>query len=333
MKNQYVSDFKDYLKYGILRCLAKCGIRTHVCWMLTEDDDTDQGLDLRHLGNPARWRTFDPVLYDHLHDIVCREQMRNIVRIRELKIIPSVTYYESILTDEAPERIKYFEQFQLTLPQCDLVFFDPDTGIERSRPKKGKPDSSKYIYWDELSECYESDHSLLIFQYFNFSPGIREIEARGNEIAENLAVQSPIIAFKTKAQVVFFLVPRPKHFEMMSEFAVDIANHWHPHITFHLVGPAANGEEPIGEPPEPTSQPLSGRRSARPRGKTTAIGYVNRNNQEVIRATGLPGTDHDQYIYVLRCRNCRHQYGANGTDLFQRKCPNCQGGRPGLAYS
>jgi hypothetical protein len=64
---------------------------------------------------------------------------------------------------------------------------------------------------------------------------------------------------------------------------------------------------------------------------TTAPGYVNRKQQEVLRNTGLPGSDHCQVIYVLRCGACGHEYGANGSDIFERKCPQCQGGAPGLA--
>ena len=65
---------------------------------------------------------------------------------------------------------------------------------------------------------------------------------------------------------------------------------------------------------------------------TTQIGYVNRNRQGTVRATDLPGNDHLQKIYVLQCEHCRHEYGANGSDIFQRKCPNCQDGAPGLSY-
>jgi hypothetical protein len=68
--------------------------------------------------------------------------------------------------------------------------------------------------------------------------------------------------------------------------------------------------------------------------KTTDIGYLNRNGQKVVRATGRPGNDHLQYVYVLRCEKpgCGHEYGANGSDIFQRKCPRCQGGVAGLNY-
>lgn len=64
--------------------------------------------------------------------------------------------------------------------------------------------------------------------------------------------------------------------------------------------------------------------------KTTSPGSENRNDQVVIRNTGLPGNDHVQTIYELKCSHCSHVYGANGSDIFQRKCPNCQGGAPGL---
>lgn len=67
-------------------------------------------------------------------------------------------------------------------------------------------------------------------------------------------------------------------------------------------------------------------------GKTTRPGYRNRNGQVNMRATGLSGNDHLQFIYVLRCEACGHEYGANGSDIFQRRCPNCQGGKPGLRY-
>ena len=66
---------------------------------------------------------------------------------------------------------------------------------------------------------------------------------------------------------------------------------------------------------------------------TTEIGYQNPNGQVVVRKTGLAGIDHDQTVYVLRCEHCGHEYGSNGSDNFQRKCPQCQDGRPGLDYN
>jgi Zn finger protein HypA/HybF involved in hydrogenase expression len=70
-----------------------------------------------------------------------------------------------------------------------------------------------------------------------------------------------------------------------------------------------------------------------PEVNTTTPGYVNRNDQVVIRNTGLLGTDKNQYVCQLGCSHCGHVYGANGSDIHLRLCPQCQSGAKGLEYS
>lgn len=74
----------------------------------------------------------------------------------------------------------------------------------------------------------------------------------------------------------------------------------------------------------PPSPPRDARRSrARTQGRTTAVGYVNRNHQEVLGPGPHPGAS------VLACRQCGARYVAHNFDVFQRCCPTCQGGAPG----
>lgn len=61
-------------------------------------------------------------------------------------------------------------------------------------------------------------------------------------------------------------------------------------------------------------------------------GDLNRNRQRLIAKTARPGTDHNQYVWHLRCEACGVEYGANGSDFHQRKCPACQGGAAGLEF-
>ena len=65
-------------------------------------------------------------------------------------------------------------------------------------------------------------------------------------------------------------------------------------------------------------------------GQTTQIGYINKNSQRNHGTAGEPGTDHNALLYKMECLKCHKTYKANGTDIFQRKCPYCQGGAPGL---
>lgn len=87
---------------------------------------------------------------------------------------------------------------------------------------------------------------------------------------------------------------------------------------FRIEAKSSEGRAIESLPPKPSRAP------------STQPGHINRNDQVVLGPTGRPGTDHGQSIYVLQCRKCGHDYGANGTDIAGRCCPNCQGGRPGF---
>ncbi len=59
-------------------------------------------------------------------------------------------------------------------------------------------------------------------------------------------------------------------------------------------------------------------------------GELNVNKQRLVRKTTERGnTDHSS-LWVAECSECGHEYGLNGFDFHIRKCPSCQGGKPGL---
>ena len=62
--------------------------------------------------------------------------------------------------------------------------------------------------------------------------------------------------------------------------------------------------------------------------KTTEQGFVNQNDQRNDGCTQEPGTDYCQKFYRMTCLRCGHHYLANGSDIWQRKCPKCLGGKP-----
>ena len=67
-------------------------------------------------------------------------------------------------------------------------------------------------------------------------------------------------------------------------------------------------------------------------GPSVQIGYVNPNGQRCCGHRGVPGTDHEQYAYKFECTKRRYVYGANGSDMHERRCPECQRGAPSIRY-
>ena len=210
MKNQYVGDINDYRKYGLLRILSNQGaLRIALCWMLTKDDGRSDGNKTSYLKKPALWRTFDPDLFDFLQHSFQQKLHRSISSIERGTILPSTTYFSRLLTDDESERQKYFADLATGIPGTDLVFFDPDNGIEVNSVKYCKKNSCKYIYWHELKESFDAGYSLLIYQHF---PRVRRdvfTKSMANKLMSRLSARHVVAA--ATSTVVYFLVPQNRH--------------------------------------------------------------------------------------------------------------------------
>ena len=62
----------------------------------------------------------------------------------------------------------------------------------------------------------------------------------------------------------------------------------------------------------------------------TTIGFRNREGQQVIRKTDREGRAPGQRVFILHCTVCDYEYGTDGADIYDRLCPKCQDGPPGL---
>ncbi len=101
--------------------------------------------------------------------------------------------------------------------QCNLVFFDPDNGIEVS--------SCKYVYWDELQLTYEAGKSLLVYQHFCRVKRDVFIHKWLDQVRMRLSV-SEIITFRRTPHVLFLLIPSPTHGEFLNRQSMIVENKW-----------------------------------------------------------------------------------------------------------
>jgi len=69
-------------------------------------------------------------LFDCLKTIVINENKRTVCETGNHQIIPPARFFTDILPDDALRREEYFASFMKKTKGCDLIFFDPDNGIE-----------------------------------------------------------------------------------------------------------------------------------------------------------------------------------------------------------
>ena len=165
MKDQYFGDVNDFRKYGLLRYLNPGGrLRVGICWMLTESDGKSDGKFLAYLDQPTAHRGRDPELFDWLRGVVRIEQDRRIARIEATQLLGSALFHSRILVDCINERNRYVAEYTARFAYCDLVFFDPDNGLQIKTTAFGRENSFKFLFWDELIRAFAAGSSVLVYQ-------------------------------------------------------------------------------------------------------------------------------------------------------------------------
>lgn len=222
MKEQYVGDINDYRKYALLRRLqGGNGLRIGVCWMLTPSDGRADGNKTSYLGQPD-YERHDPDLYHLLRRVTDGPDHRRLALIENSGTIPSTIYENTIVPDALAARQIWFGHTSANLAATDLIFFDPDNGLEVPSKRKGSIGSSKYLYRDEIAATYANCHSTLVYQHFPRE----ERNAFISRIVADLrtaASGAEVWVFRT-AHVAFLLLIHPRHHDVLHASAQSVAS-------------------------------------------------------------------------------------------------------------
>jgi hypothetical protein len=227
MKDQYFGDVNDFRKYGLLRALViPDRLRLGVCWMLTEADGRADGRRLTYLSQQKTHRTRDAGLFDHLKQVVDVQQDRRTIRIEESALLGSASFQSSILTDRESQRREYFSECSKRLVGCDLVFFDPDNGLEVRSVLRGRKGSCKYLYWEEACDAFAAGSSLLIYQHYPREERAVYISRITRELRERTGAAT-VFSFATP-HVLFLLAAQERHAPAFRRRLAAIESVWAP---------------------------------------------------------------------------------------------------------
>ena len=229
MKNQYFGDVNDYRKYGLLRALLDGGeLHLLVAWLLTADDGGRDGGKRAYLSQPKRWRPYDPDLYVGMVEMVGDGSAPRVSLIEESGLLPRTEFFSSTVPDDREQRAEWRDELRRAAMGTDLVFFDPDNGIEiKSRPI-GTRDSSKYLAWDEIDLVWGLSCSVLIYQHF---PRVKRevfINSMCSELRERTG--AAVVQALATSHVLFLLAAQPGHEAELQRGVELVAKRWRDQI-------------------------------------------------------------------------------------------------------
>jgi hypothetical protein len=222
MQDRYVGDVGDFAKYALLRALAgvpsPTQIRLAVVWCRFPDEsDNNDGRHVSYLRSPE-FAKLDSDLHAVLNDIV-ESRRRSISAIASSGTLPVETvFYDAPVSlpnsialrpkDRARHRSAWLDACLKSTVDCDLVFFDPDNGVEVTSVPKDHPKAGKYMYWDELARFWQRGNALLIYHHSNRTISVaKQVEVLTRRFTAEFNGASTIpIVFRRGSCRVFWLV-------------------------------------------------------------------------------------------------------------------------------
>lgn len=223
MQNKYVGDVADFAKYLLLKNLVASELKLGVNWCLTNHKtDADDGKHTKYLENESNiFFNADQELFRALKGIV-KDAERRVAEVTKKCILAEGTIFYGQAVESGAKRFAWHKSSLEALSQCDVIFFDPDNGLEVASCGKLNRNAVKYVYFDEVLNAYELGKSLVIYQH-----GIRSSGNLHEQITQRRKQLSDVLNFPFKnidvfiaphgSAKYFLLVKHPNHAEFLNE--------------------------------------------------------------------------------------------------------------------
>jgi hypothetical protein len=219
MKDQYCGDINDYRKYGLLRILARGRrLKIGVDWMLTPNDNRNDGSHRDYLQQPDRFRAYDPHLFDRLH------RLDTVSAVERARLIPGARFWRKAIPGPTSEREAWLEKMCARFGGMEVAFFDPDNGLEVKSQPWGITASPKHLYWREVSRIWARGLSVVIYQHFPRQARDPFVAGMKRKL-EKTTGGSHVMALRT-ARVVFLIAAQNHHRNRMKRACAEAEQNW-----------------------------------------------------------------------------------------------------------
>jgi hypothetical protein len=237
MQNRYVADIGDYLKLAILRALSS-GCRLGVAWWLYPDEthNTD-GRHIGYLNHAAKWRHYDAHLFDALGQIVSSGR-RHVRALEAANVLPGAVFHcepipsHGAVIQRRQARHEWFQTVLAVFLEADLVFVDPDNGLEPAGFSHGSAKAGKSVTLHELRKLRRPGRCLIVYHHHTRRAGGHYAELDYGAARLRVAGFDRVDALRAKpySPRVFFLLDAPGG---VRQRAAEVERRWCGLITWH----------------------------------------------------------------------------------------------------
>ena len=263
MQDRYTGDIGDFGKYGLLRSLTSPETgdppRLGIVWYLTPGEN--QSPDGQHTGylhleerKRQHFTACDEELYLALQGLVDTGN-RSVNAVQESGILPEETLYHSetlalnnpkrnrgktVREAQREKREKRESWNQAALEKtkgCDIVFLDPDNGLETASAGPNTPLGAKYAFHTELESYLNRGQSLVIHHHLSRrSKSLQQVHRKQRGIYEKLGRRAFIMRYHRGSHRgsprAFILIPQDGHRREILERTRQMLNGpWGRHFT------------------------------------------------------------------------------------------------------
>ena len=230
MQDRYSGDIGDYGKFGLLRVLTKQGLRIGINWYKVDPPDYERNAEGAYKQNDGKYRHYEE--YSSCDSDLAAALMgipddeRSIATLQGKDLIKDATYYDEPVPADNEKRQEWFDASVKSLDSSDIIFMDPDNGLEVKSVHKGSPKSIKYVYYREVETYLIKGKSVVIYNHrcrkkreVYFTDIIGKLLEHSKQARENIFV----ITFNRYSVRDYFVIALPEHRDRIEKAITEMA--------------------------------------------------------------------------------------------------------------
>jgi hypothetical protein len=243
MQNRYVGDVGDFGKYSLLQAIEATTLRLGIIWCLFPDEN--HNLDGLHTGylHRSEFRDLNPALHERLAQIV-RAGKRSIKQVCAAKIFApttvsfdmSIALKAATRSDRENHRQKWISRALIATSSCEVVFFDPDNGLEVASVRRNSPRAGKYIFFDELTLFWQRGQSIILYHHMNRTTSIKNqtiiLKRRLSSVFPKAAILRPLLFRRGSCRQFWIFGQRTHRVHLHAGIETLFKSGWRAHFEF-----------------------------------------------------------------------------------------------------